>query len=117
MCKYDTRLIDRFGELPEQAVDLLNSVRIIWIATSIVLEKIVLKQNKLIGYFISDQQSGFYQTSAFTHVLQFVQQNASVCKMKEKNTRNGLRLLLTFENIDTIDKALCAFQTLKNISD
>ena len=69
-----------------------------------------MKQNKLVGYFISDQQSGFYQTPAFSSVLQFVQKNPSTCKMKEKNTRNGLRLLLTFENINTIDNALNALQ-------
>ncbi|MFD2563858.1 transcription-repair coupling factor [Aquimarina rubra] len=109
---YEKRLIDRFGELPDQAVDLMNSVRIKWIATSIGIEKVIMKQNKLIGYFISDQQSNFYQSPAFTKVLQFVQKNPGKCKMKEKNTRNGLRLLLTFENIDTIQKALKALQPL-----
>ncbi len=110
---YEKRLIDRFGELPDPAVDLLNSVRIKWIATAIGLEKIILKQGKLIGYFISDQQSSFYQSPAFSKVLQYVQQNSGVCKMKEKNTRNGLRLLLTFENIDSVDKALHVLQPLK----
>ncbi|MCK8523776.1 transcription-repair coupling factor [Aquimarina sp. D1M17] len=109
---YEKRLVDRFGELPGQAIDLLNSVRIKWIATSIGLEKIILKQNKLIGYFISDQQSNFYQSSSFTRVLQFVQKNPGVCKMKEKQTRNGLRLLLTFENIKSVDKALKVLQPL-----
>ncbi len=110
---YELRLIDRFGELPDQALDLLNSVRIKWIATGIGLEKVILKQNKLIGYFISDQQSGFYQTPAFSLVLQFVQKNPGVCKMKEKQTRNGLRLLLTFEHIKSVDKALKVLQPLK----
>ncbi len=110
---YEKRLTDRFGELPDQAVDLLNSVRIKWIATSIGLERIILKQNKLIGYFISDQQSAFYQSPAFSKVLQFVQQNPGTCKMKEKQTRNGLRLLLTFEKIDSVDKALNALAPLK----
>lgn len=107
---YQKRLVDRFGELPDPAADLLNSVRIKWIATSIGLEKVIMKQNKLIGYFISDQQSGFYQSPAFSKVLQFVQQNPTVCKMKEKNTRNGLRLLLTFEKVKSIDKALQVLQ-------
>ncbi|MEW7289201.1 transcription-repair coupling factor [Aquimarina sp. 2304DJ70-9] len=110
---YENRLIDRFGELPDQAIDLLNSVRIKWIATSIGLEKIIMKQDKLIGYFISDQQSKFYQSPAFSKVLQFVQQNPRVCKMKEKQTRNGLRLLLTFENIKSVDKALKVLLPLK----
>ena len=109
---YEQRLIDRFGELPDPAIDLLNSVRIKWIATSIGLEKIVMKQNKMIGYFISDQQSMFYQSPAFTKVLQYVQTHSGQVKMKEKQTRNGLRLLLTFEKITSVDKALIVLQPL-----
>jgi transcription-repair coupling factor (superfamily II helicase) len=108
--KYESELVDRFGELPTQAEDLLSSVRIKWIANSIGLEKVVLKQGKMIGYFISDQQSAFYQSNSFTKVLQFVQSHAHLCKIKEKQTRGGLRLLLVFENIKSLDKALNAIQ-------
>lgn len=107
---FEQQLVDRFGALPVEATDLLNSVRIKWIATSLGIEKIVLKQNKLIGYFISDQQSQFYQSVTFTTILQFVQSNAQWCKLKEKQTRNGLRLLLVIEKMTTIDKALKALQ-------
>ncbi|MFD0862854.1 transcription-repair coupling factor [Sungkyunkwania multivorans] len=110
---YQERLEDRFGELPTQAIDLLDSVRIKWIATAMGLERVVMKKNKLIGYFVSDQQSSFYQSPAFTKVLQFVQQNPKVCRMKEKQTRNGLRLLLTFTNITSVEKALEAMQPFK----
>ena len=65
-----------------------------------------MKQHKLIGYFIQDQQSAFYQSNNFGRVLQFVQANPKACKMKEKQTRSGLRLLLTFENIKSTKKAL-----------
>jgi len=75
-----------------------------------VLDKIVLKSGKLIGYFIADQQSDFYQSATFTKVLQFTQAYASICKMKEKQTRNGLRLLLVFDQITSIEKALKALQ-------
>lgn len=110
---FEQRLVDRFGELPAEAVDLLNSVRIKWIASKIGLEKIVLKQGKMIGYFIADQQSRFYQTTNFTRLLQYVQTHPQSCKMKEKQTRNGLRLLLTFEKITSIDKALKVLEPLK----
>jgi len=110
--KYESELVDRFGELPTQVVDLLNTVRIKWIATKIGLEKIIMKQDKLIGYFISDQNSGFYQSENFTKVLQFVQTHPIICKMKEKQTRKGLRLLLTFEDINTIEKALKIIQPI-----
>ncbi len=110
--KFEAELVDRFGELPIEAVDLLNSVRIKWIASKIGLEKVLLKQGKMIGYFIADQQSRFYQTNNFTRVLQYVQTHPQTCKMKEKQTRNGLRLLLTFENINSIAKALKVLEPL-----
>ncbi|WP_350292525.1 transcription-repair coupling factor [uncultured Croceitalea sp.] len=104
--KFEATLVDRFGELPTQAVDLFNSVRIKWLANSIGLEKVILKKNKFIGYFLSDQQSPFYQTAAFTKVLQYVQSHPQKCQLKEKQTRNGLRLLLTFDGITSVEKAL-----------
>lgn len=83
-------------------------MRLKWIAIEMGIEKIIMKKGKLIGYFIQDQQSKFYQSPAFTKVLQFVQRNSGKCKMKEKQTRNGLRLLITFENITSTKQALKA---------
>jgi len=109
---FETELVDRFGELPKEAINLLDSVKIKWVATKIGFEKIVLKQGKLMGYFINDQQSKFYQSTHFTKVLQFVQTNPTNCKMKEKQTRNGLRLMLTFDNIKSVKQALNTLQPI-----
>ncbi|MCY1476170.1 Transcription-repair-coupling factor [compost metagenome] len=103
---YEKKLIDRFGALPKQAIALLNSIRIKWIATRLGIEKLVLKQGKMVAYFVSDQQSEYYTSNQFHKVLQFVQKNGNLCKMKEKETKNGLRLLLTFENVKSVKKAL-----------
>ena len=113
--KFESQLIDRFGELPYQVEDLLNSVRIKWIANSIALDKVIMKKGKFIGYFISDQDSEFYQSALFTRVLQFVQAHPDACKIKEKNTRNGLRLLLVFEKINNVNKALEVLQPFGDI--
>lgn len=106
LAKFEKELIDRFGELPTQVVDLLNSVRIKWIANGMGLERVILKKGKFLGYFIADQQSPFYQTAAFTQVLQYVQANPNTCQLKEKQTRNGLRLLLVFDAIDSVGKTI-----------
>ncbi|WP_414654159.1 transcription-repair coupling factor [Flavobacterium sp. UBA2787] len=103
---YEQKLIDRFGPLPKEAQALLNSIRIKWIATRLGIEKLIMKQGKMIGYFVGDQQSDYYQSSRFRKVLQFVQLHGNLCKMKEKETKSGLRLLLTFENVKSIRKAL-----------
>ncbi|MEO8933332.1 MAG: transcription-repair coupling factor [Xanthomarina sp.] len=112
--KLESEIVDRFGEFPTQVVDLFNSVRIKWIATKMGLEKVVMKQGKLIGYFITDQKSAYYQSDGFTKVLNFVQSHPGSCKMKEKQTRSGLRLLLTFENIKTVKQALAVLKPIVN---
>ena len=70
------------------------------------IEKLIMKNGKMVGYFIKDQQSQFYQSESFTKVLTFVQLNSTKCKMKEKQTRIGLRLLLTFDKVKSISEAL-----------
>ena len=104
--QFEVQITDRFGPLPSQVEDLLNSVRIKWIATQLGFEKVIMKKHKLIGYFISDQKSGFYQTKTFTKILQFVQMHQELCKMKEKQTRSGLRLILTFNKVTSVEIAL-----------
>ncbi len=103
---FESKLIDRFGELPIQAIDLLDSVRLKWLAKKLGLERVVLKQKRMIGYFISDQQSDYYQSDTFTAILKYVQFNSKMCVMKEKQTKKGLRLLITFIKIDSVKKAL-----------
>ena len=109
---FEKELIDRFGALPSEVDDLLDSVRIKWLAKKLGLEKIILKQKRMVGYFVADQQSNFYQTETFTQFLKYVQQHSKDCVMKEKETNSGLRLLITFIKIDTVKKA---FETLANI--
>ena len=103
---FETEIVDRFGEVPNEVLDLLDSVRIKWLAKELGLEKIILKQKRMIGYFVSNQQSEFYQTAAFSKMLKYVQQNSKNCVMKEKETKNGLRLLITFIKIDSVKTAL-----------
>ncbi len=112
LLEYENKLIDRFGPLPKQAISLLNSIKIKWVATQLGIEKLVMKQGKMICYFVSDQQSSYYQSGRFSQVLQFVQTQSKLCTMKEKQTPNGLRLLLTFENVKSINKALELIQMI-----
>ncbi|MCG8805162.1 transcription-repair coupling factor [Tenacibaculum finnmarkense] len=103
---FEKQIVDRFGEYPAEVQDLLDSVRIKWLAKKLGLEKIILKQKRLVGYFLSDQQSSFYETEGFTKMLQYVQKNPKSCVMKEKDTKNGKRLLVTFIRIDSVKTAL-----------
>lgn len=109
---FETEIVDRFGKIPNEVSDLLNSVRIKWFAKALGLEKIILKKKRMLGYFVANQQSDFYQTEAFTKIIKYVQQNGKSCVMKEKETKNGLRLLITFIKIDSVKTALSILQKI-----
>ncbi len=104
--KFKSHLVDRFGELPAQVSGLLLSVQLKWQLQKLGIEKVILKKQSLIAYFISDQHSDFYQSPIFNKILHFVQQNPSLCIMKEKQTKNGLRLLLRFDDVKSVEEAL-----------
>ena len=106
LLQFRKRLIDRFGPVPKQTAELLNAIRLRWLAKKIGFEKIVLKNRKLTGYFISKQDSPYYQSEKFTQVLKFVQQNPSLCRMREAKDK----LTLTFFNVETVEDALVLCQ-------
>ena len=102
--RFEKNLEDRFGEIPPQGIELLNTLRLKWLASKFGLDRLIVKQNKCIGYFISDQQSDFFQTSVFGQILNAVQSDSQSMSIKEKQTRNGLRLLFIVENVYSIEK-------------
>ena len=108
---FTKKLIDRFGPLPQAANDLIQSISLKWIAKSLGIEKIVFKRETLIGYFLSDSQSAFYQSAAFQHLIKV---SASLsCAIKEKPSKNGPRLLIRFDHIESLYKATKALQQLQ----
>ena len=75
-------------------------------------DKVVMKSHKLIGYFISDQESRFYQSIHFSKILQYVQSHPESCSIKEKQMRLGLRLLMRFSNIRSVKQGLEALKPI-----
>ena len=108
LVKFETGLIDRFGYLPGPSRELLEVVRLRWLANRLGFEKIVLKNSKMIGYFISNPESGFYKSKIFSNILGFVQKQPARFRMKEGNNK----LTLTCEPIVSVQSA---FELLKSL--
>ena len=96
--QFELGLVDRFGKLPPESMELIEVVRLRWLAIGLGIERIILKNKKMTCYFISDQRSPYYQSPAFTKILQYVQKNPGKCRMKEKQDK----LSLSLENIKTV---------------
>ena len=102
---FEKQLIDRFGPLPKEANELIESVRLKWVASQLGIERLQIKKNSCICYFLADQQSEFFQTVTFTNIISLVQHNQERMILKEKNTVQGLKLLLRIDNVQRMQTA------------
>ena len=98
--KFQNELEDRFGKLPEEAVNLLKSVELKWLAAEIGFEKIVMKKGVFLGYFPDNPQDKFYQSEKFKHLLNYLTQNPSQAQLKEKNNQ----LLMRKDSMESIEE-------------
>ncbi len=114
---YKNNLLDRFGQLPEEVHNLMDSIELKWIARRLGFEKIVLKNQVMLCYFINKPQSEFYQSEEFRLILNKVQNNSHNISFKEKPPKKGEDypiLLLRLEKIKTVQEALESLKKLTN---
>ena len=101
LVQFEAGLVDRFGKLPNESIELIEVVRLRGTAIPLGMEKIILKNHKMVCHFISDPQSVYYQSPMFGKILNYVQTHPNTCRMKEGNNK----LSLTFEKIKTVKQA------------
>ncbi|SMO66681.1 transcription-repair coupling factor (superfamily II helicase) [Saccharicrinis carchari] len=105
---FKAELSDRFGALPMSTRQLVQVVQIRWKAIDLGIEKIIFKNNKLIVYFVSNQDSPYYQSAVFTGILAYLQAEHKNAKMKEKNGK----LSLVFTGVNDISEVKSFFDLL-----
>lgn len=98
--KFTEELQDRFGELPAQVKGLIEIVKIRKKCQALGIERVLVKNGKMIVYFVGEQTSPFYSSAVFTRLLKFVQRQELPCRMSEKNDR----LSLVFTEITNVEK-------------
>jgi transcription-repair coupling factor (superfamily II helicase) len=105
--KFGTSLKDRFGAYPNQVEQLINTVRLRWLGEVLGFEKIVMKNGKIRLYFISGKEE-YFKSALFGKILAFIQQHSKTCRMKD----SAGTLILTIENITSVDQAIQVLQPL-----
>ncbi len=97
LSQFEWKLTDRFGPLPEATKSLIDTIKLRWMAKKIGFEKMLLKQEKMIGYFPENEESPYFQSPEFSSVLSFVQQFPNQVKLKEKNQKLQLQFGQTID--------------------
>ena len=102
LAAYRTRLIDRFGKVPHVGEELMQVVPLRRHGKALGCEKIVLKQDRMTLFFVSNATSPFYQSEAFDRILQFVAQNPRRCQFREVNGKRSMMI----GDIPTVEAAV-----------
>ena len=107
---YRQRLTDRFGTIPDVGEELIRVVPLRRYGKQLGCEKIMLKQDRMFLYFVSNPDSPYYQSEAFGSVLDYVGNNVRRCNLREQNGKRSM----VITDVSTVKEAL---QVVRNIID
>ena len=107
---YRQRLMDRFGEVPHEALELMQVVPLRRLGKRLGCEKIMLRQGKMNMQFVANPDSAYYQSKTFSAVINYVGNHPRQCDFKQVGTRR----LLTVSQIPTVEAAVNVLRAMLN---
>ena len=108
LLEFEKRLEDRFGKIPTEGQSLILVVRLRWLAMRLGIEKLVLKNERMTAFLVSNPQSPYYQSEPFGRLLQYMTSHPRKCQLREQNHRRSV----IFSDVKTVEKA---FEMLSDI--
>ena len=105
---YRKRLLDRFGPIPAVSEELILVVPLRVAGKQLGIEKIMLKQQKMYFYFVSRDDSPYFQSEAFGKILHYVSNNPRQCNFREGSGKHSV----VISDIPTVAAALTVCQQI-----
>ena len=105
---YRKRLLDRFGPIPAVSEELILVVPLRVAGKQLGIEKIMLKQQKMFFYFVSRDDSPYFQSEAFGKILHYVSNNPRQCNFREGSGKHSV----VISDIPTVAAALTVCQQI-----
>ncbi len=87
------RLRDRFGRIPTQVNELMEGLRLRWVAKNLGFEKVVIKGGKLRCFFVANPQSAFYESAFFNKLLKILPELTLTFGISLKQSNNSLMVI------------------------
>ncbi len=102
---FHKEMTDRFGKIPPQTEDLFTTVKCRKLAVELGFEKMLLKNETLKCFFVSNPDSPYFQSNVFTGLLNFIQTQTNKAKLKQVG-KNGILIVENVENMTELHKFL-----------
>ena len=106
--RFRDRLQDRFGKIPQQALELIRLVTLRRIGRELGIEKIYLKAGRMSLFFVSNPDSPYYESEAFGAILAYAAQSPMTCRLREEGTKRSLSI----SNVPDVENAINILQTV-----
>ena len=108
---FKERLVDRFGKIPPETAELLRVPRLRRLARQLGIEKVSLKQERMYLYFVDESNKAYYQSPMFGKIINFMQQNARRCNIRENNNRRSISIAM----VTTVEAAVDILTTIQSM--
>ncbi len=105
---FESRLVDRFGALPEAALALLDVVRLRWEAVRLGMERVKVKNGLMIVHFVGENNSPYYKSDVFMTLLKKITSQPDRFVLKQHNNR----LAMTVRRINNLSEAVVVLRNL-----
>lgn len=102
LAAFEKKIVDRFGRLPKEVHELFIGLRLRWMCKDLGFERLILKSNKLRCYFVSNEQSPYFESPVFQKLLMYVN-TAGDRKLRFKKSRKYL--ILVREDVRSMKQA------------
>lgn len=112
---FESRLEDRFGQIPTEGLELIRVVRLRRMARHLGMEKVVMKKGQMSLYLVSNPDSPYYQSEAFGRLLAYLQRHPKECNLRDQAGKRSI----VIKNITTVEvacKVMNEMETLQSAS-
>jgi transcription-repair coupling factor (superfamily II helicase) len=109
LVRFEDELQDRFGPVPKQVIDLFETVRCRKLAVDLGFERLLLKDETLKCYFISNPASPYFESPTFRAILEFIQKGTNKARLKQ----TGKLFMLVVNDVSTMSQILKFLRDMK----
>lgn len=106
---FTERLKDRFGKVPKEGKELIRIVRLRRMAKKLGMEKVVLKKGQMNIFLVTNQDSPYYQSEAFDHLIAFIQKYPRECNLREQAGKRSI----VIKNVPTVETACTLMEEME----
>jgi transcription-repair coupling factor (superfamily II helicase) len=94
-------LRDRFGPPPPQVEELFTTIRCRRLACELGFEKLIMKNEQVRLYFVSNPESPYFESVTFNHIMSYIQQRTNNARLKQVG-KNFMLIVDKMKNMDDI---------------